>query len=405
MTMRITAGRATAAVVALAAVAAAIWFMLPAPVAVEVATVAKGRFMATVDEDGKTRVRERYVVAAPLTGRLARVPFKVGDALEAGATLTTIQPSPAPFLDPRARLEASEKLGAAEANLNRAQAAAGRAVAQNAQADRDLARARTLFERNVGSGQALEKAELAKRVAERDQRAAEFFLHAAEHELAQARALLARYDEGREGAAEAWNVTTPVAGRVLKVVQESETIVQSGSPIVEIGDAHDLEIATDVLSTDAVEIKPGADVAIEHWGGPGTLAGRVRRVEPAAFTKVSTLGVEEQRVNVIIDIVSPPEQWSGLGDAYQLDTRITVMALDEATIVPAGALFRRGEEWNVFVASDGRAELRAVTLVRRSGRSAAVSSGLQRGELVIVYPSDQVAPGVRIEVRRSEASG
>lgn len=396
--MRITAGRAAASLVSLALVAAAIWFLLPARVPVEVSTVAKGRFVATVDEDGKTRVRERYVVTAPLTGWLARVRLKVGDAVGEGTVITTIQPSPAPFLDPRARLEATEKLGAAEANLDRAKAAVGRTNAQNRQADRDLARARTLFERNVGSAQALEKAELTKRVAERDQRAAEYFLHAAEHELAQARALLARYDEGREGVAEVWNVTAPVAGEVLRVVQESESIVQSGSTIVEIGDPHDLEIATDVLSTDAVEIKSGADVVIEHWGGPGTLMGRVRRIEPAGFTKISTLGVEEQRVNIIIDIVSPAEQWTGLGDAYQVDTRITVLALDDATIVPAGALFRRGDHWSVFVVKDGRAELRTVSLVRRSGRTAAVSAGLKPGEQVVVYPSDRVESGVRLAI-------
>jgi HlyD family secretion protein len=396
--MRITAGRAAASLISLAVIAAAIWFLLPAPVPVEVSTVAKGRFVATVDEDGKTRVRERYVVTAPLAGRQARVQLKVGDAVGEGTVITTIQPSPAPFLDPRTRIEATEKLGAAEANLDRAQAAVGRSNAQNRQADRDLARARTLFERNVGSAQALEKAELTKRVAERDQRAAEYFLHAAEHELAQARALLTRYDEGLEGATEVWKVTAPVKGEVLKVAQKSETIVQSGSPIIEIGDPHDLEIATDVLSTDAVEIKPGADVVIEHWGGPGPLAGRVRRVEPAGFTKVSTLGVEEQRVNIIIDIVSPAEQWTGLGDAYQVDTRITVLAMDDATIVPAGALFRRGEDWSVFVVKDGRAELRTVSLVRRSARTAAVSAGLKPGEQVVVYPSDRVESGVRLAI-------
>jgi HlyD family secretion protein len=183
-------------------------------------------------------------------------------------------------------------------------------------------------------------------------------------------------------------------------VQESETPVEAGMPILEIGDPHDLEIATDVLSTDAVEIRPDAEVTIEHWGGPGTLEGRVRRVEPSAFTKISTLGVEEQRVNVIIDIVSPPEQWSGLGDGYQLDTRITVLTQDDATIVSAGALFRRGEDWHVFVVENGRAELRTITLLRRSGRTAAVASGLTPGERVIVYPDDRVAPGVRVEIRR-----
>ena len=247
--------------------------------------------------------------------------------------------------------------------------------------------------------QALERAETAMRVADRDLRAAEFQDHATEHEVDQAKALLAQYTDGGASPPERWNVTAPVSGLVLKVTQESETVVQPGTPILDIGDPRDLEIVVDVLSTDAVEIHPGADVAIEHWGGPGTLAGRVRRVEPAAFTKISTLGVEEQRVNVLIDIVSPPKDWTGLGDAYQLDTRITVFTRDDATIVPSGALFRTGEGWSVYVVNDGRAQRRAVELLRRSGRFAAVTAGVQPGDRVIVYPSDRIAPDVRVETR------
>jgi HlyD family secretion protein len=152
----------------------------------------------------------------------------------------------------------------------------------------------------------------------------------------------------------------------------------------------------DVLSMDAVEIRPGAAVTIIHWGGQGALAGLVRRVEPAAFTKISTLGVEEQRVNVLIDITSPPEQWARLGDAYQIDAQIVVFTQDDATVVPAGALFRRSDRWNVYVVKDGRAQIREVEVLRRSGRSAAIASGLNQGEAVIVYPSDRVAPGVRV---------
>jgi HlyD family secretion protein len=187
-----------------------------------------------------------------------------------------------------------------------------------------------------------------------------------------------------------------VSGLVLKVDQESERIVQPGTPILEIGDPRDLEIVVDVLSTDAVEIKPGADVVIEHWGGPDTLSGRVRRVEPAASTKVSTLGVEEQRVNVLIDILDPPEKWSGLGEAYQVDTKIVVFTQDDVTIVPSGALFRRGGDWNVFLVENGRAQERPVTLIRRSGATAAVASGLKPGDILIVYPNDRVTPGIRI---------
>jgi HlyD family secretion protein len=315
-----------------------------------------------------------------------------------GDLVATIIPSPAPFLDPRSRREAQERLGAAEAAFERARALVERAKAQTVQADQELTRTRTLVERGASTAQALERAELAKTVADRDLRAAEFQLHAAEHELDQARALLARYNDGEKEVTETWNVTAPVAGFVLKVTQESETIVQPGRSILEIGDPRDLEVVVDVLSTDAVEIRPGAQVTIEHWGGPGVLAGRVRRVEPAAFTKVSTLGVEEQRVNVLIDIVSPPDQWSGLGDAYQVDAKIVVFTQDDAMIIPAGALFRRGESWNVFVVEDGRAQVRKVTLLRRSGRIAAVSEGLGAGDRVIVYPSDRVSAGIRIEM-------
>jgi HlyD family secretion protein len=396
--MRITLGRAVSVLLLLAAAAGIVWSLMPRPVPVEVANVTKGRFVATVEEDGKTRIRERYVVATPLAGRLTRVRLKAGDQVRADDVIATIVPSPAPLLDPRSRREAEERLGAAEATLERAKAAGERARAQAEQAETERARTQTLAERGAAATQALERAALAKRVADRDLRAAEFFYHAAEHELDQARALLARYAGGGD-ALEAWNVTAPVSGLVLRVAQESETIVQPGSAIMEIGDRRDIEIVVDVLSGDAVEIRPGAEVAIVNWGGPGTLAGRVRRVEPAAFTKVSTLGVEEQRVNVLVDIASAPERWAGLGDAYRVDAQIAVFVQDDATIVPVGALFRRGESWSVFVMEGGRATVRPVTLVRRSGRSAAVSAGLQPGERVIVYPSDRIDAGVRVEAR------
>jgi HlyD family secretion protein len=394
--MRITAGRVIMMLGLMAAVAGIGWFLMPRPVLVETAAVTKGRFVASVEEDGKTRVRERYIVAAPLAGRLTRVGLKAGDKVAADDVVATIMPPPAPFLDPRSRREAEERLGAAEATRERMRAAVERAQAQADQAKTDLERTRTLVARGASTAQALERAELAMRVADRDLRAAEFQDHAADHELAQAKALLGRYRDGTDTPTEPWNVTAPVSGVVLRVAQQSETVVQSGAPLLEIGDPRDLEIVTDVLSTDAVEIQPGADVVVEHWGGPGTLAGRVRRIEPAAFTKVSTLGVEEQRVNVLIDVLSPQQQWAGLGDGYQVDTRITVFTQDDIEIVPAGALFRRGDNWSTYVVVDGRAEARTINLVRRSGGFAAVSKGLAAGERVIVYPSDQIGPGVRV---------
>lgn len=397
--MRITLGRMVTVLGLLAATTLVIWSLIPRPIPVEAATVTKGRFVATVDEDGKTRVRERYVMAAPLEGRMSRTQLKVGDQIEAGAVVATIVPSPAPFLDPRSRREAEERSGAAEAALERAKALVERARAQAEHADSELARTRTLIERGATTTQALERAELAKRVADRDLRAAEFQYDAADHELKQTRALLLRYANADTALPESWNLTAPVPGVVLKVVQESETIVQPGTAILEIGDPRDLEIVVDVLSTEAVEIRPGAEVLIENWGGQGPLMGRVRRVEPAAFTKVSTLGVEEQRVNVLIDLLSAPDQWAGLGDAYQVDARITVFTQEDATIVPTGALFRLGEHWNLYVMVGNRVQVRTVTLLRRSGRLAAIAEGVTPGERVVVYPSDRISPGVRVEAR------
>lgn len=308
--MRLRIGWLAGAVAFVAVVAGTAWSIWPKPILVETATVTKGRFVATVDEDGKTRIRERYVVAAPLSGRLTRIRLKAGDRVRSDDVIATIFSSPTPLLDPRSRREAEERLGTAEAAQERAKALVDRAQAQSAQADQELTRTRTLVERAASTTQALERAELAKRVADRDLRAAEFQLHATQHELDQTRALLAKYTDSGGSPPDEWSVTAPVSGLVLKVNQESERIVEPGTPILEIGDPSDLEIVVDVLSTDAVEIKPGADVVVEHWGGPGTLSGRVRRVEPAAFTKVSTLGVEEQRVNVLIDILDLPEKIS-----------------------------------------------------------------------------------------------
>jgi HlyD family secretion protein len=394
--MRVTVGRIMALLLLLVAIVGTIWVVLPRPIPVETYEAKKGHFVATVDDDGKTRIRERYVVAAPLAGRLNRVQLKAGDRVSTGAVLASILPSPAPFLDPRARRESQERLGAAEAALERAKALVERAQAQTVQAEQELTRTRRLVERGASTAQALERAELAKRVADRDLHAAEFQLHAAEHELDQTRALLARYNDGPKEAPEAWTITAPVTGIVLNVSQESETIVQPGTPILDLGDPGDVEIVVDVLSSDAVEIRPGAQVTIENWGGPNALEGRVRRVEPAAFTKISTLGVEEQRVNVLIDIVSPSDRWSGLGDSFRVDAQIVVFSLEDATIVPAGALFRRGGVWHVFTVANGRAQLTPVVVIRRAARSAAIASGLTIGQSVIVYPSDQVEAGVRV---------
>lgn len=403
--MRVTPARVVLVLAAIVAAGALVWLLMPQPIVVETAEPTQGRFVATVTEDGRTRVRERYVVAAPLAGRLTRVRHKAGDAVSAGETIASILPAFAPLLDPRTRREAEERVGAAEAAQERARAVVERAQVQATQAKNEFERTQALVQRGASTAQALERAELAKQVAERELRAADFQLHAAGHELSQAQALLARYEGNGESPSERWNVTAPVPGVVLRVVQESETVVAPGAPLFEIGDPRDLEVVVDVLSTDAVEMKPGAPVSIEGWGGPHALAGRIRRVEPTAFTKTSALGVEEQRVNVLIDIASPHEAWAGLGDGYRVDARITVFTLENATIIPSGALFRVGDAWHAFVVRDGRVERRELQLVRRSGRTAAVSSGIAAGERLIVYPSDRIAEGVRVAVTRGVVRG
>jgi HlyD family secretion protein len=394
--MQMTAGRVGLALGALAAAAGIAWFVMPQPISVETTAVTKGRFVAGVDDDGKTRIRQRYVVAAPLAGRLTRVRLKAGDRLP--PTMSWL----------RSRAAAPCSIRAAVARPRNGWYCRGRAGAQ--QGDRraragpgrpgqDRSRPyRTLASSGASTVQALERAELAQRIADRDLRAAEFQDHAAGHEVAQAKALLGRYGDGVNAPTEPWNVTAPVSGVVLKVLQESETVVQSGTPLMEIGDPRDLEIVTDVLSTDAVEIRPGAEVAIEHWAGLHAFDGCAGS-SPRRSLQGATLGVEEQRVNVLIDVLSPPQQWAGLGDGFQVDTRITVFTQDDIEIIPAGALFRRGDNWSVYVADNGRAQPRTIELVRRSRGFAAVRKGLAQGERVIVYPSDQVSPGVRVSLK------
>jgi HlyD family secretion protein len=245
----------------------------------------------------------------------------------------------------------------------------------------------------------LERADLAERTAARDLLAAERRRHAAEHELDQARALLASTDTP-EGGLERHEVRAPVAAHVLRVLQESEAVVASGAPLLELGDPADLEVVVDVLTTEAVGIAPGAPVSIERWGGPRPLHGRVRRVEPGAFTRVSALGVEEQRVWVVIDLVGPREGWVALGDGFRVDARITVATIEDTVLVPVSALFRRGGGWTVFVVQDGAARERRVEVARRAARSAIVAEGVAPGETVILFPPSALRDGARVSRAR-----
>ena len=388
----------------LAVVAAAgllAWAFMPQPVEVETAIVARAAFRKTIDEDGKTRVRERYVVSAPLAGRLGRVTLKPGAPVERGTLLATLAPSASALLDERTASELAERVGAAEAEQLRASAGVERAGVALDQAKAELARATQLAAKGFTSKESLERSEREAALKSKELKVAEFDSHAADHRLAQAKASLSRARQDGGGAAnpQRWPIRSPVAGKVLRVMQESETVVATGAPILELGNPADLEVVVDVLTADAVSIRPGAEVALHHADDARPLSGRVRLIEPAAFTKVSALGVEEQRLNVVIDFASPHEQWRNLGDAYRIDARIVVAERERALIVPVGALFRRDDGWAVFVLADGRARLRSVALGPRNNTHAVAEGGLDEGDTVLVYPGDAVSDGARVKVR------
>lgn len=385
---------AGALVLALAALGS-YWLLRPQPIIVETAEVVTSRFQDTVEEDGRTRVRDRYLVSAPLSGRIQRLALKAGDAVRTGQTLATITPPVSPLLDPRVRLELEAQVGAAEAAVGETASLHDQAKVLLAQASADLERIRELVKRNVAATAQLERQEFLFRSAERQTDAAERRWHAATHLLEQARAALKSADNSEAG--ESFPVSCPIDGRVLRVMQESEIIVAQAAPLLELGDPGDLEIVVDVLTTDAARIREGDKVVMERWGGPTDLHGAVRRVEPSGFTKISALGVEEQRVWVVVDITSPRETWTSLGDGYRVGAKIVVDENDNAIVVPIGALFRRGDAWSIFVVEAGRVHLREIQVARLSARTAAVAQGVHPGEVVVVYPPASLAEGSEVK--------
>jgi HlyD family secretion protein len=372
------------------------WALQPQPIAVESAPVVRGPFEQTIVDDGKTRVRDRYVIAAPLAGRAERIRLEPGDAVRQGETVALLTPTAPAFLDARTARELQERIGAAQAQVARARAETQKVLAQRDQARADLERQAKLAAEGFVSPTAREQAALALRTAERSVDAARFAEEAAGHDLAQARAALARYRSGDPTAR--WEVTSPVNGSVLKVVQKSESPVALGAPLLEVADARSLEAVVDVLSQDAVAIRPGMRARVELGQGVATVPALVRLVEPAAFTKVSALGVEEQRVNVILDFAGPLDKIWTLGDAFRVEAHIVTYRAEDALKLPVGALFREGEGWAVFLAQEGRAAKRAVKVTRRNGVEAMLEDGLEPGARVIVYPSDALRDGSRIEL-------
>ena len=383
-----------------AATALLVWAFMPAPVDVDTARVARGTFRRTVDEDGRTRVRHRFTVSSPLAGTLQRIVLEEGDHVAAGEVVARIMPATPALLDARTERELTARLEAADAEVLAAEANIGRAQAALDLARADASRIGDLAARGFVPVAQRDSAELLLDARRKELDAAREARHAASHALDAARAALSQALLGASApTGKAWPVTAPAAGVVLRVLQESQVGVPTGTPLLELGDPADLEVVVDVLSSDAVSIAPGNRVLFEHWGEGGAGEGRVRRVEPSAFTKVSALGVEEQRVNVLVDPAPMGGRWRAVGDGYRVDVRIIVDEREGVLTVPVSALFREGSQWMAFVVAGGRAHKRPVGLAGRGEEEALVSGGLGEGDIVVVYPGSTLADGSRVAPR------
>jgi HlyD family secretion protein len=369
----------------------ALW-LRPSPVAVEGARVRRGPLRVTIDEDGTTRVRDRYDVTTPISGRLTRITLEEGDSVRVGAVVASVD---AALLDPRGRELAVAELRAAEDAESAAKSQVAQARTRAEQAARDLARIRELAPSGSVAASDVEASETSQRARAAELDAAVFRSQQLAHDVERARAALR--EPGASGA-RALRLRSPTNGRVLRVLERDERVVPAGTRLLQIGDPCDLEVIIDVLSTDAVRVKPGALVLLDAWGGDSVLTARVRRVEPSAFTETSALGIDEQRVNVIAELNDAP---LALGDGYRVEAHIVVWEAPDVFVVPAGALFRVGSGWSVFVVERGRVSRRAVSIGHRNASDAEVLEGLASGDLVVLHPSDRVGEGTRVRVSES----
>ncbi len=411
-----------ATALSITAAAMLIWAFAPRPVEVELAPVSLSRFEVTIDEDAKTRVAERYGVSAPLAGRLARITLREGDPVGVDLAVAMLTPVLPALQDERTQRELRARVQASEDNVQRAAGRAERAKVALTQAQSEARRSQQLAQQGFVAPTKVESDELGQLAAQREVEAAAAERRIAVHELEQARAALSVVQPGTAVSQHAFAVRSPVAGRVLRVHQSSEAVVALGTPLMELGDTARLDIVAELLTTDALAALPGSRVRIARWGGPDILEGRVRTVEPAAFTKVSALGVEEQRVRVLIDLTSPREQWQALGDGFRVSVSIVTLVQPDALVVPVSAVFPlppaaapidgaasmdsnggpppTAARHAVFVADKGRARQVAVLLGGRNGTMAWIRGGLEPGQQVIVYPPVAVREGVRVAARK-----
>lgn len=383
-------------------IAGLVWFAWPQPIPVDLATVSKGPMEVTVDDEGKTHVRDIYTVSAPLAGMVLRVPGRVGDQVVANNTVIAVmQPMAPSFHDIRSHEELQAALAAADAAITLAEHEVHRIEKVLEFSRSDLQRAEALARTNTIAAKTLEKAKIDFETNEAALASAAAQLEVRRSERASAAVRLTEPLIGVVSPADpacCMQIRAPVTGSILRIIQESEGVVQAGTPLIDIGNPSDLEVVADLLSTDAVSVAAGAPVLIDGWGG-SQIRGRVARVDPAGFVKISALGIEEQRVRTTIDFVDPPEAWSRLGHDYRVIVHIPVWSASDAITVPVAALFRKNENWAVFAVNSGRTRLMPVQIGQRNNRVAEVISGLAVGDQVVLHPSDRIQEGVSVSER------
>lgn len=385
-------------------IAAFVIASLPKPAIVEVTVVEQGHLASTVDGDGRTRVKDRYTILAPLYGNLARIELDPGDEVAVGQTIARVSPLRAPLLNAQSRTELDARVKASKASRQQALAALARANEALEFAERDYARAEQLARSGGLTSAALDAAELERRQATTQVESAKFGVQVATHEVAMARAALGHAgDDASSNDETSFDIASPVNGRVLRIIRHNEGVVNPGEQLVEVGDPNALEIVVDVLTQDAVLIEHGAKTRIERWGGAHPLLGKVQRVEPSAFTKISALGVEEQRVNVVVAFDDMHAVPRNLGDGFHVDVAIHTWESDHATYVPVGAIHRKGDAWAAFLVDGNLVAERTIEIGHRGGVNVEVVSGLEPGAIVVMHPSDLIRDGVEVEIAHADA--
>ena len=376
-----------------------VWAFIPQPAEVDAAAVDRGLLQMSISDEGKTRIKDTYILSAPLAGQLQRITLKQGDAVEKRKTvIAAIEPKDPDLLDPRERTSAVARVNAARSRLEQTDPAVRQAAAELELAQSEYERLKRLREQLGTSQKEVEDVQLLARARTEAYRVAQLARDVARYELQLAESALGRTST-TQPADNQLNMLAPYSGRVLRVFQESTAYVMPGTQLLEIGDPANLEVEMEALSTDAVKVRPGYKAFIERWGGDKPLNAQVRVIEPAGYTKISALGVEEQRVKIILDFTDPPDSFTSLGHLYRVDVRIITWEKPDALKVPTSALFREGDQWAVFLLRDGQAVRRNVTLGPMNGQEAEVLSGLAQGDRVVIHPSDKVKDGVKVKVR------